>query len=137
MRNRHSWLLGLALGVLACGGGNGGTEPSEDGAEGDVIVSNNSFTPSTLSVGVGATVTWGWNSAGTVHNVTFDDGVGNSNNQGSGTHTRTFAQAGSFPYHCTIHGPSMAGVVTVSPTPGGGSGDGGGGGGGGGYGGGG
>jgi plastocyanin len=74
-------------------------------------------------------VTWVWNSGGTVHNVTFDDGI-HSENLGSGTYPRTFSMAGTFPYHCTIHGSSMSGVVTVGSGSGGGGGGAGGGGGG-------
>jgi plastocyanin len=129
MRTRHFWLPTLALGILACGGSDG-SGPSDNGSGGgDVTVSNNSFTPSTLTVLVGRTVTWSWNSDGVLHNVTFDDGVGNSSSQGSGTHSRAFSAAGSFPYHCTIHGSAMAGVVTVTASSSGGSGGGGGGGG--------
>src|SRR5437667_8004788 len=32
------------------------------------------------------------------------------------THTHTFASAGLVAYHCKIHGPSMAGTVTVDPS---------------------
>lgn len=133
MRIRHAWLLGLALGALACGGSYGGSGPSEGDqpGSGDVTVANNSFTPSTLNVTVGSTVTWVWNSGGVEHNVTFDDGE-NSATQGSGSYLRSFSQTGAYPYHCTIHGAAMSGVVNVGPTSGGGGGDGGGGGGGGG-----
>ena len=135
MRIRHFWLPGLALAMVACGGSDGGSGPTENGSgNGDIIVSNNSFTPGTLTALVGRTVTWAWNSGGTLHNVTFDDNVGNSNSQGSGTHTRTFSTAGTYPYHCTIHGSALAGVITVTASSSGG-GDGGGGGGGGPYGG--
>ena len=65
-----------------------------------------------------------------------------SGNRSSGTYTRAFATAGTFPYHCTIHGSAtsgMRGTVTVAEgaapgedddPPGGDGGDGGGGGGG-------
>jgi plastocyanin len=126
MSMRRSWLLGLAMGVLACGG-YGGSGPSENApSAGDVTVANDSFTPGTLSIVSGSTVTWTWNSGGEAHNVTFDDGI-HSVDQGSGTYQRTFAQAGSFPYHCTIHGPAMSGVVNVGSASGGGGGGGGGG----------
>lgn len=132
MRRGYSWLGVLALGLVACGGDSSPTEQSPGNTTGDVVVSNNVFTPGTLNVSAGGTVTWTWNSGGTVHNVTFDDGE-YSIDQGSGSYNRTFSTAGSYPYRCTIHGPSMSGVVTVGTT--GGSGGGGGNGGGGGYGG--
>lgn len=122
MRIQYSWLAGLALGALACGGSYGGTAPSENPpANGDVTVANNSFTPSTLNVTAGSTVTWTWNSGGTLHNVTFDEN-NHSVDQGSGTYSRTFTEAGAYPYHCTIHGAAMSGVVNVGASGGGGGG---------------
>jgi plastocyanin len=32
-----------------------------------------------------------------------------------GTYVHTFANAGTFPYHCTVHGLTMGGSVTVDP----------------------
>ena len=84
----------------------------------------------------GTTVTWQWAPDAVEHNVTFDDGP-QSPTQSSGTFPRTFANAGTYAYHCTIHGAAvMHGTVTVAASGGsGGGGSGGGGGGdGGGYG---
>jgi plastocyanin len=101
-------------------------------------VNNNFFTPTSVSITAGETVVWTWSAGATTHTVTFDDGQ-NSGEKSSGTYSRTFAGAGTFPYHCLIHGTSMSGTVTVAAqggsAGGGGSGGGGGGGGGGGYGG--
>jgi len=119
-----------AFAAVACSdSGSGGQDPGDEPPVGDILVRNNAFQPSALEVAPGATVVWAWASAGTVHNVTFDDGE-NSGDKGSGTYERTFAAVGNFPYHCTIHGPSMSGVVNVvtAPAPGGGGGGGGGGG---------
>jgi plastocyanin len=33
--------------------------------------------------------------------------------QMTGTFSNTFNTAGSFPYHCQVHGTSMSGTVTV------------------------
>ena len=67
-----------------------------------------------------------------MHNVTFDDGE-TSGDQGTGHYQRTFATAGSYAYHCTIHGAKlMSGTITVGSGSGGTAGGGGGGGGGGG-----
>ena len=60
----------------------------------------------------------------TIADTAFDDGE-QSGNRSSGTYQRTFADAGSFPYHCTIHGTAtsgMRGSVTVT-APAGGEGD--------------
>jgi hypothetical protein len=119
-----------AVAAVACSdSGTGGQGPPGDPPpEGDILVRNNVFDPSVLEVAPGATVVWAWASSGTVHNILFDD-TQTSGNQGSGTYERTFAAAGNFPYHCTIHA-GMNGVVNVVAAP---PGDGGGGGGGGGY----
>ena len=128
---RYSKALAIALTLAAaagCGGNNGygdggptgtTTGSSNGGAGGNgagstsgaVTVADNSFTPNATTVVPGTTVTWTW--AGAVqHNVTFDDGTA-SITQRSGTFARTFSTAGTFPYHCTIHGAAMSGTVTV------------------------
>ncbi len=126
MRLRGLLVPAILWAVTACGGDDGGAGPPDgDGdPEGDVLVRNNNFSPNALDVETGATVIWAWGSGGTQHNVTFDDGA-TSGNRGSGTYTRTFTAAGAYPYHCTIHGPSMNGTVTVAdaaPADGGGEG---------------
>lgn len=72
------------------------------------------FSPSSVTITKGGTVTW-TNGGGTVaHNVTFT-GAGSPSNVGnftSGTSTRTFNTAGTFSYQCTNH-PGMSGTVTV------------------------
>lgn len=127
----------LAIVVLAgCGGGGSDapTAPTGGGANG-VTVGNNFFSPASLSVATGATVTWTWAMGDAQHTVTFDDNAPGSNPQSSGTFQRTFPTAGTYTYFCSIHGKNvMSGSVTVGT--GGSSGGGGmGGGGGGGYGG--
>ena len=117
MRVRLALVLGV-LGVAAgCGGsGNGyGTGPTGNNNPGStttsISVKNNSFDPSATTVAVGSTVTWSWAAGDVAHNVTFDDGP-KSADQSSGSYTRTFATAGKYPYHCTIHS-GMTGTVTV------------------------
>jgi plastocyanin len=135
----RSLLAGLAL-VTAFGCGGGGsdspTAPSGGGGGSTVTVGNNFFSPVSVSVSKGTTVTWQWAAGDVSHNVTFDDGQ-NSPTQSSGTYQRMFGTAGTYPYHCTIHGPAMHGTVTVtesSTSGGGGTGGSGMGGGGSGYG---
>lgn len=80
-----------------------------------VQVANNSFTPSSITVPVGTTVTWEWQGTTFLHNVTFDPVAGapmNIPNQNSGTAQRTFNTSGTFPYQCTNH-LGMTGSVTV------------------------
>jgi plastocyanin len=86
------------------------------------------FSPTSVSIAVGDTVTW-HNTGQAPHNATADDGSFNTptiNNGESASHT--FTQAGTFSYICTIH-PQMKGTIRVLSSGGGGSGGGGGGGG--------
>jgi plastocyanin len=79
-----------------------------------VDVSNFQFAPATLTVVVGATVTWkGVSGSHTVTSdagspVTFDQPI----SQG-GSVTVTFTAGGTYHYHCSFH-PSMHGTIVVS-----------------------
>lgn len=79
-----------------------------------VRVTNNAFTPKTLSVKKGTKVVWTWTQGGVPHNVTPERG-----RSGSATSARrgfTFAKVmsrrGTFRYHCTIH-PGMKVTIRV------------------------
>ena len=82
---------------------------------------DNSFNPAVDTVASAGTVTW--NFTGSVeHNVTFEDGAGNSGNQATGNHARTFATVATsttFRYRCTLHSTSftsgMTGRIVVRP----------------------
>jgi plastocyanin len=129
----QSLLVGLALAgfLSACGGGSDSTTGPTNGQGNTVTVGNNFFSPADLSVAPGTTVTWTWAAGAVEHNVTFEDGA-HSATQSSGSFPRTFSAAGTFPYHCTIHGATaMHGSVTVTSGGTGGNGGGNGGGGGG------
>ena len=120
----------LSAAIVACGGGsstsNGVTDPGPPAQQGNssttsLTVSNNKFTPAHDSVGVGATLNWTWSSCTgdgyggstcTSHSVTFDDGP-TSPIQSSGSFSRMFASAGTYTYHCKVHGAAMAGTVIV------------------------
>ena len=70
------------------------------------------FSPQTLSVTAGTTVTW-TNRDSTTHFVASDTGVFNSGNLATNaSFTYTFSNTGSYPYHCAIH-PSMTGTIIV------------------------
>ena len=128
----QSLLAGLGLVTLlsACGGGSDSPTGPMNAGGNTVTVGNNFFSPVNLSVAAGTTVTWNWAAGAAEHNVTFDDGE-HSATQSSGSYPRTFSAAGTYPYHCTIHGAAvMHGTVTVGGSGGGGSGGGGSGGGG-------
>jgi plastocyanin len=129
---RH-WLMpalsaASAFLTLACGSDSGGTSNNPPPA-GDVLVQNDRFSPTTLSVTAGTAVTWAWDSDGQTHTVTSDDGSSfNSDQKSSGTFQHTFATAGTFAYHCQIHPTIMKGTITVTSAAGDGGSAGGGGG---------
>jgi len=122
-------LLSVVFAAAACGD-DGGPTDNNGNPTGDVAVGNNVFDPATFNATVGEEVVWAWAEGAVTHNVTFDDGP-SSPSQSSGTYTRTFTAAGTYPYHCTIHGTAMSGTVVVTAAGGSTGGTGGGGGGGG------
>jgi plastocyanin len=76
----------------------------------------NRFSPSSVTINVGETVTWN-NGSGT-HNVQFNDGsyeMPADPSSSSWTVSRTFNTPGTFSYICRQHGTSMSGSVTVLP----------------------
>jgi plastocyanin len=80
-----------------------------------------SFSPATLEIEVGTTVTW-TNGDSAPHTATADDGsfdTGTLNEGESGS--VTFDTAGTFTYHCSVH-PNMTATIVVT-APGGDSGD--------------
>jgi LPXTG-motif cell wall-anchored protein len=84
-------------------------------ASASVAIRDFSFGPGAITVHVGDTVTWA-NAGPTDHTATADDGAfdtGTLRAGQSGSHT--FAGAGTFAYHCTLH-PSMRGTVQVVAT---------------------
>ncbi|HEY2916191.1 MAG TPA: cupredoxin family copper-binding protein [Candidatus Limnocylindrales bacterium] len=86
------------------GGGTGGNA---------VAIVDFAFNPTTITVKAGDTVTW-TNTGSTAHTVTADDGSFDSGNlNGGATFNHTFATAGTFTYHCSIHS-SMKATVTVT-----------------------
>lgn len=112
--------------LFGCGGGS--TSPQMQNVNtppppGGVAVTNNAFSPTSLTVAAGTSVQWAWDSCTgdpyngqtcVSHNIVFDDGV-TSGLLDHGTYSRTFATAGTYPYHCAIHGPAMSGSITVTP----------------------
>lgn len=110
-------LATLALGVAfvtGCGGSGDSavTPPPPPSTTNAISVGNNFFDPKATTVPVATTVTWTYSPGSVQHNIAFDDGV-KSGNQSTGQYQRTFNTAGSYPYHCTIHGTAMSGTITV------------------------
>ena len=91
----------------------------------DVQISGYSFSPSTLTISVGDSVTW-TNMDSAPHTVTSDSGseldsgtLSGSSSGGyyssstvGGSYSHTFATAGTYAYHCGIHA-SMEGTIVV------------------------
>lgn len=98
------------------GGGPGTPTPGNPGpdapAKASVSLANKAFSPRSVTISVGGTVTW-TNHDGMPHTVTSTSGAFRSPilNQG-GTYEQTFTKAGTYPYICTLHS-GMSGTVVV------------------------
>ncbi|OGN89057.1 MAG: hypothetical protein A2Z74_00750 [Chloroflexi bacterium RBG_13_46_9] len=104
----------IAIFSLSGCSGYGSSSPNSSisGSANSVNMANLAFSPATLTIKVGTTVTW-TNKDSTTHTVISDSGVFQSGNMApNATFTYTFSNAGTFPYHCSIH-PSMKGTVVV------------------------
>ena len=81
-------------------------------SQANVNISGFAFVPQTLSVPPGTTVTW-TNNDSTSHTIASNDNLFQSGALAKGaTFSHTFAQKGTFNYHCSIH-PSMTGKIIV------------------------
>jgi plastocyanin len=78
-----------------------------------VVILNTSFTPPSILVSLGATVTF-TNQDGVAHNVTFDEAaILTTGDFSTGGKSLTMPIIpGLYSYHCTIH-PGMSGAVRV------------------------
>ena len=104
-------LSGIIL-IYSCSKSYNNT-PMPMGSAASVSIQNMAFTPDTLRIKTGTTVTWN-NMDGVTHTVTSLNGLFDSGNLGAGfTFHYTFAMSGTFAYHCLIHS-AMKGVVIVS-----------------------
>jgi plastocyanin len=105
-------LLALALG--ACGSGAASEAPqAADAGNGrpTVTIKDLAFAPATLTVGVGATVTWVWQDGAVAHDVKGSGFKSKVTSQGTFAHR--FDQPGSYEYRCTLH-PNMTGTIEVT-----------------------
>jgi plastocyanin len=81
-------------------------------ASADVKIDNFSFGPQTITVPVGATVTW-TNHDDIPHTSVSTDGVFKSKVMDTDDKfAYTFTKPGTYPYYCTIH-PKMTGQIVV------------------------
>ena len=78
-----------------------------------VAIQNFAFSPQTVHIAVGGTVTW-TNQDSAAHTIVSDTGsdIGSPSLATGQQYSHTFAAAGPYAYHCGIH-PSMTGTVIV------------------------
>ena len=112
-------LIALTLTLAACGGGAASSAPADDGGGGGdageaVSLSGGAFSPSTLTIPAGTTVTF---TDTTGHTVTegsdgqaVDDPI--VDESGGADVVVTFDEAGTFDITCKIH-PNMNMTITV------------------------
>ena len=94
---------------------SGGVRNVEVGPGNDMIFRDQVSGNSTTTITVGTTVHWMWVDS-LQHSTTSDTGVWNSGIHGEDfTFNQQFNSAGSFPYHCAVHGTQMSGTVVVNP----------------------
>lgn len=98
-----------AVAAAPGGGGGGGGGVSTNA----VTVENDVFSPGTIQVPVGTTVTWTWANGAVQHNIAPDSPGAPSEPTISSapfTYQFTFTAAGTYNYHCTVHGAPGAGM---------------------------
>jgi len=104
----------LAAGCAALAAASAVPAAAVDGRVREVAIPGKVFAPGRAQALVGDTVVWR-NGDATNHTVTADDGSFDSGYVSpGGTFARTFARAGVYAYHCTIH-KFMRGEVVVVP----------------------
>ena len=107
-------LLLLAFGVLMSGHVTpAASQPNDSGNKYQVNIDNFSFTPATLTVPVGAKVTW-TNKDDVPHTVVsttkaFPHSPAMDTDE---SFSYAFAKAGTYEYYCSVH-PKMVGKVVV------------------------
>ncbi len=110
------YLLVSSIFIYSCSKSNNGYNSTGGGnnpppAPNSVSLKSIAFTPATLTVAVGTTVTW-TNNDNVAHTVTADDNSFDSGNLAAGaTYTKSFTTAGTYPYHCNYHANMTAKIV--------------------------
>jgi len=104
----------ILVGLLTAGGS------AVLAADHAVDIAGSAFSPGSVTVAVGDTVTW-TNADAQNHTATADDGSWDTGTISSSTpKSVTLATAGTFPYHCKIH-PSMTATLVVQAAGGAGA----------------
>jgi len=134
--------LAAVVATVACGGSSP-TNPTDGGQMSNpppsgavaVTIRDFSFSPASLTIKAGTPVRW-TNQGPSAHTTVSDAGVwasstlsaptsgggggyGASGSSAGGTFDFTFTQPGTYPYHCSLHPPSIfpafVGTITVTP----------------------
>jgi plastocyanin len=102
----------IAIVLLVAGSPNVAANDQPSAATAEVKIDNFIFGPQTITVPVGATVTWR-NKDDIPHTSVSTEGVFKSKVLDTDeAFSYTFTKAGTYPYYCTIH-PKMTGKVVV------------------------
>jgi plastocyanin len=104
----------LALALSACGSGKAAEAPpaaADNNGGPTVTIKDLAYTPATLTVAAGATVTWVWQDGAIAHDVNGDGFK--SKIMAEGTFRHRFTQPGTYKYLCTLH-PNMTGTIEVT-----------------------
>jgi plastocyanin len=104
----------LALALSTCGSGAAAQAPPApaDNIGGPTVtIQDLTYTPKTLTVQAGATVTWVWRDRAIAHDVKGDGFK--SKVMAEGTFSHRFTQPGTHAYVCTLH-PNMTGTIGVT-----------------------
>ncbi|MGB3772691.1 MAG: plastocyanin/azurin family copper-binding protein [Rhodococcus sp. (in: high G+C Gram-positive bacteria)] len=81
-----------------------------------VTVAAMAYSPASVTISAGETVTWFFDDSGVAHNVVGIDAASRllrSPMISSGQFSQTFDNPGTYPYFCSVH-PNMTGVVIVT-----------------------
>lgn len=109
-------LLSATVAALASVPTFAGAVVAASPAGANVTIDNYTFKPATITVPVGATVTWK-NLDDDPHTATADDGSFNSKGLAQGdSFSFRFTKPGTYVYHCTVHPFMKATVVVKAPS---------------------
>jgi len=116
---RFAFILTTLAIASSCGGGSSPMSPSTGTnsvtpisiVSGARVLTSTAYSPNPLTISAGTTVTW-TNNDSTTHTATSDSGAFNGTVAPNAQFSFTFANKGTFAYHCTLH-PNMVGSVVV------------------------
>jgi len=118
MTKTNVWITGLAMPLmiamllLLAGSPSISANDQPSAANAEVKIDNFSFSPETVTIPVGATVTW-TNRDDIPHTVVSTDGVFKSKVRDTDEKfSYTFTKAGTYAYFCSVH-PKMTGKIVV------------------------